>query len=818
MNKHNKTAPVTIHEEVKNRFLSYAMSVIIARALPLVNDGLKPVHRRVLYAMYGLRLFADKQYKKSARVVGEVIGKYHPHGDAAVYEAITKMVQSFATNNSLIAGHGNFGSVDGDAPAAMRYTEIKLSALAGTILEGLNHNTVDFVPNYDGSEKEPVVLPGLFPNLLVNGSIGIAVGMATSIPPHNLGEVVDTIIAYLHQPQITVEEIVERQLLKGPDFPTGAILINTDDNLIKVLKTGRGGYKIRAKYHLEKSGGRDQIIFDAIPYQVNKARLMESIVQLVKDKKINYVSDLRDESNRLGMRLVITLKKDAQTDIVLNQLFKFTDLQTRFSVNLLALHNNQPQIMNLLQVIRYYVDHQINVLIRETQYLLKEDQAKLEMLVAIAKALANIDQVVNLIKQAKQQKEAIAQLQKFLFINANQAKAILEMRLQRLTSLEREKVQNDIKQLNTNIKRYQKILTSESEQKKIVITKLTNLKTKYATPRKTEIETVDRFDISEHEKLIPHKKILIALTKNNYLKRMNLDHFRSQKRGGVGVKGITLNEGDQIKQVLLADTHDNLLFFTNLGKVYQLKVWKIPDLKREAKGIPAQNLINIADDKEKIENIIKTTVDYQNGNTLFFVTKKGLVKNTKLSEFASINRSGKIAIKLNPSDQLKFIFPVQNNASVIIGKSDNRIVHFPISLVPTVGRAAKGVIGTDLSNPKKDYVVGASFTSPGQKILSIASDGCGKLTELDRYRMTGRATKGTVAVKGIAIASRRLVATIAVNGDEDLLIAKSSGKFIISSLTDTRVTKSRSAKGVKLVNLESGEKIMTASVLDLKNS
>lgn len=566
-----KIQPVVIHQEIKSRFLSYAMSVIIARALPLVDDGLKPVHRRILYAMYGLKLFHDKQYKKSARVVGEVIGKYHPHGDAAVYEAITKMIQSFATNNPLIDGHGNFGSIDGDAPAAMRYTEIRLSPLANTILEGLNHNTVDFAPNYDGSEKEPVVLPGLFPTLLVNGSIGIAVGMATSIPPHNLGEVVDTTIAYLDNPEITVEEIVARKLLCGPDFPTGAYLINDDDNLTKVLKTGRGSYKIRAKYHLDKVGNNPQIIIDEIPYQINKTKLMQNIVDLVKVKKLNDVAELRDESNRLGIRLVITLKKEAQTDIALNQLFKLTDLQTNFSVNLLALHRNKPQVMGLLTVLRCYVAHQIDVLNRETRHLLQEDEKKLMILVAIAKALADIDKVVALIRQAQQPKEAIIALTTFLSINSEQAKAILDIRLQRLTSLERDKVQNDINQLNRNIIKYKGILQSPTRQKTILKQKLSRLKTKYAKPRQTIIKETDEFANLTADQLVLHEDVLVCITENNYLKRVNLNYFRQQKRGGVGVKGISLYEGDRIKQVLFADTHDNLLFFTNLGKVYQLK-------------------------------------------------------------------------------------------------------------------------------------------------------------------------------------------------------------------------------------------------------
>ncbi len=808
----NKLVVTSIDQEVKDRFLSYAMSVIVARALPSVNDGLKPVHRRILYAMYGLKLFSDKQFKKAARVVGEVIGKYHPHGDVAVYDALTKMIQKFATNNPLIDGHGNFGSVDGDAPAAMRYTEVKLSALANSVLEGLNQDTVDFVTNYDGSEKEPVVLPGLFPNLLVNGSIGIAVGMATSIPPHNLGEVVDTTIAYLKKPDLTVEEIVEQKLFQGPDFPTGAFLINNNENLIKTLKSGRGTYKIRAKYHLEEKQGQKKIVFDQIPYQINKVRLMENILNLIKEKKLDHIAELRDESNRLGIRLVVALKKEAQEEIVLNQLFKLTDLQTNFSLNLLALHGNQPQLMNLLTVVKYYVEHQIKVLVRKTKFLLREDQKKLEIAQALAKALACIEQVIKIIRQVKDQKEAMVQLQTFLNVNPNQAKAILEMRLQRLTTLENKRIQDDIKVLTANIEKYQGILNSPAKQKQNLTKRLLELKKRYATPRKTIVQAVDQFSNIEDEDLILHRSVLVCLTKNNYLKSVDLKNFHSQNRGGVGVKGITLNEGDQIKQVLMADTHDNLLFFTNLGKVYQLKTWKIPDLGRLAKGTPAQNLVKITSGTERIESIVRVSSYCNNAQALLFVTRKGITKSTLLSHFASISKSGKIAIKLRPEDQLSFVFPVQREkVSVIIGKTDNRIVRFPVKKVSLSGRATQGVIGTALSNPKKDYVVGASFALKGQKILSISSDGKGKLTDLDNYRITNRGAKGTIAVKD-QVLGKKLVATIAVNGNEQLLIAKSSGKFIVIPLDKTRVTKSRSARGVKLVELNPGEKIMTVCV------
>ena len=748
-----------VENEIQERFLSYAMSVIVARALPLVDDGLKPVHRRILFAMHGLRLTPDKPHKKSARVVGEVIGKYHPHGDVAVYEAMTKMIQDFSCNYPLIDGHGNFGSVDGDSPAAMRYTEVRLSKISTEILLGINYDTVNFVDNYDGSEREPSVLPGIIPNLLVNGSTGIAVGMATSIPPHNLVEVLNTTIAYLKNEEITVEEIVQKKLLNGPDFPTGAFLVIDQDNLIQNLKTGRGSYKMRAKYHIEDDGDRPQIIIDEIPYQLNKIRLIDTIIDAVKNKKITQIADLRDESNRLGIRVVITLRKEAQSDIVLNQLFKLTPLQMNFSLNLLALHNNQPQLMNLLSVLRFYVQHQIKVLVRKTKYLLEQDQKRLEILSAIEKALQQIDAVIELIKKSKEQKEALTKLKQFLQINQIQAKAILEMRLQRLTGLQQNLVRSEIKELKLSINEYQKILDNPQQQKDLLIKRLKELKKKYDKPRQTKIIAEDQFGKLEDEDLILRKNVLVCLTKNNYLKRVDLEDFRHQKRGGVGVRGISLNEGDEIKKVLHVNTHDNLLFFTNIGKVYQLKAFKVPDLGRIAKGTPAQNLIRIDPNSEQIESIIRVSRDYKDAQSLFFVTGKGLVKRTALKNFVLINRSGKIAIKLKP----------------------------------------------------KDKVIGASFASKDQKLLSINSDGNGKLTLLSNYRITNRGAKGNLAIKGKFI-NRSLVASVAVDGNESLLIAKSSGKFILTELKKTRITKSRSARGVKLVNLEPGEKIKAIDV------
>lgn len=810
-NNQDKIIVSQIEKEIKEKFLNYAMSVIVSRALPLVKDGLKPVHRRILYAMHGLKMFPKSKYKKSARVVGEVIGKYHPHGDNAVYEAMTKMVQDFYCNHPLIDGHGNFGSIDGDSPAAMRYTEVRLSPLAGEILADLEYNTVDFAPNYDDSEKEPVVLPGLVPTLLINGSTGIAVGMATSIPPHNLEEVLNVIIAYLKNPDLTIEEIVEKGLILGPDFPTGAFLIIQKQQLIKNLKTGRGTYLIRSAYHVEK-GDKDnqQIIIDQIPYQVNKTKILEIIVDLIKKKKLLNIADLRDESNRLGIRIVIDLKKDAQVDIVLNQLFKYTPLQTSFSMNLLTLYNNQPQVMSFLDVIKYYSKHQIEVLLRKTTFLLKKDQQELEILLGKNKAITKIDAVIEIIKKAKNSSEAAPKLEKLLEINSIQSEAILKLTLQSLTGLEREKIKTKIINLEIAIKEYQKILSDQKYQKRILIKKSKELSKKYARPRLTKILEEDQFSGLTDEDLILHEEVLVCLTKNNYLKRVSLNYFRQQKRGGVGIKGISLNEGDQIKQILKVDTHDNLLFFTNLGKVYQLKTWKIPSLGRVAKGTPAQNLININTENEKIESIIHISSFYTADNDLFFVTKKGIVKKTNLNLFAKINKNGKVAIKLNDKDLLKTVFPVKDDTTIIIGKSDNKICRFNTSAIPSLGRATKGVIGTKINHPNS-FVTGASFATPGQKILTISNDGKGKLNPLEKYRITNRGTLGVLAVNN-KLHDKKLVTSLAVNGDETLLIAKSSGKFILIPLKETRIIKNRSARGVKLVNLDDQEIIMAVNI------
>ena len=803
--------PVKFHREMEQRFLDYALSVIIARALPNVADGLKPVHRRILYAMHQLKLTADKPYKKSARIVGEVIGKYHPHGDLAVYNTMVKMIQKFASHYPLIAGHGNFGSIDGDAPAAMRYTEVRLAKITQTLLTDLQYATVDFTPNYDGTEQEPVALPGILPNLLINGSTGIAVGMATSIPPHNLGELADALIAYLQNPALNVAQL--SQYLYGPDFPTGCEIVLNSQRLTKLFTTGKGQIPMRARCKLESFNKRQQIVVHEIPYQVNKSDLIHEIVELVKARKITEITDLKDESNRLGIRLILRLKKDVQIDVLFNKLFRHTRLRDNFSVNLLALHNNRPQVMGYLEVFRYYVEHQLQVLQRRTRFLLQQTQKRLQMLIALARALQQIDQVVATIKQASSTSIALVALRKLLQITENQAKAVLDMKLQRLTTMEQTKLMHEKRTAEKAIIDYQKLLDSETAQKAVLIQKLRQLKNQFPQPRKSKIISHDRYANLKESDLIPHADVLICVTANNYLKRVNLNLFRAQKRGGVGIRGITLNENDTVKQVLLVDTHDRILFFTDLGRVYSLPAWKIPDLGRTAKGTPAQNLIRLKPD-EKIRSLMKVIVHPQ--ATYLFVTVKGLVKKTVTEHYNIVKRNGKIAIKLNPRDNLAYVFAVLPQANVIISKNDNLVVRFLVNQVRSTGRATKGLIGvrTDPEKMAKMRVNGASFALPNQKILSVDSLGYGKMTALSHYRLTNRGARGVLGVKrGKPLFSRSICTVLAVKGDEDLLITKSNGKLIISSLKETRTTQSRLARGVRLVKLEPGEKITAVTIL-----
>ena len=796
---------------MKQRFLDYALSVIIARALPNVADGLKPVHRRILYAMHQLKLTADKPYKKAARIVGEVIGKYHPHGDIAVYDTMVKMIQKFASHYPLITGHGNFGSIDGDAPAAMRYTEVRLAKIAQNLLTDLQYATVDFVANYDGTEREPTALPGILPNLLLNGSTGIAVGMATNIPPHNLGELVDALVAYLKNPALTVTEL--GQYLHGPDFPTGCDVVLNRKHQLELFATGRGRVPIRARYKLETINKRQQIVFYEIPYQVNKSDLIHDIVDLVKTKRITEISDLKDESNRFGIRLILRLKKEIQTEILVNKLFQYTRLQNAFNVNLLAVHNNKPQVMGYLQVFQHYVAHQLQVLQRRTRFLLKQTQQRLQILVALDRALKQIDQVIATIKQASNAPLATIALQKLLKITEHQAKAVLEMKLQRLTTMEQTKLNNEKRVAEKAIQDYQKLLASETRQKTALIKKLLQLKNQFPQPRKSQIVRYDRYANLQATDLIPHADVLICVTANNYLKRVNLNLFRSQKRGGVGIRGITLNENDTIKQVLLADTHDKILFFTNLGRVYSLPAWKVPDLGRNAKGTPAQNLIRLKPD-EKIRSLMQASTDSQ--ARFFFVTVKGLVKQTPTQHYDSINTGGKIAIKLNPKDNLAYVFTVLPEANIIISKNDNLVVRFLVNQVRATARATKGLIGvrTDPEKMSKMRVNGASFALPGQKILSVDSLGYGKMNPLSYYRLTRPGARGVLGVqRGKSLFSRTICTTLAVKGTEDLLIAKSNGKFIVSSLKETRTTHSRLTRGVRLVKLETGEKITAVTIL-----
>ena len=807
---------VSFTKEVRQRFLEYALSVIIARALPNVVDGLKPVHRRILYAMYQLRLTANKPFKKSARIVGEVIGKYHPHGDMAVYDAMVKMIQPFSSYYPLVNGHGNFGSVDGDSPAAMRYTEVRLAPLTETILQDLPYQTVDFISNYDGTEKEPVVFPGLLPNLLLNGSTGIAVGMATNIPPHNLGEVVDGLVAYLKNPKLSPEEL--KNYIQGPDFPTGCEVILTHKNHLQILTKGRGKFLIRGRYKFEETAQYRQLVFYEIPYQVNKVDLIKAITALVQAGKITEISDLKDESNRFGIRLILRLKKTAQVAILLNKLFVYTNLQTSYSVNLIALHQNQPELMPYLRVFEHYVAHQLNVLIRRTTFLLQTARQRIVILDALTKALARIDAVIATTKKAADPKSAQLALQKLLNINEIQAKAVLEMKLQRLTSLERKNLLDEKDDVAKNIANYQTLLASVPQQKALIIKKLVNLKTRFPQVRRSPVLRYDTYANLDEVDFINHQDILVCVSENNYLKRVNADLFTTQLRGGIGVRGMLLNENDVIKQILLVDTHDKLLFFTDFGRVYALQAYKIPDLGRNAKGTPAQNLIRLQPG-EKIRSIVKFD-KLEKKDRFFFVTLNGLVKQTLKHHFKNINNKGKIAIKLNPQDNLAHVFLVSADENIILSKTDNQIVRFLAKQVRSTGRAAMGKIGARFSPKQRSFAInGASSAMSDQKLLSVDNYGYGKMTALSNYRLTRPGAKGVIGVKkDRKLFSRAICTTFSVFGDENLLIAKSNGKVIISSLKDTRITKNKSARGVRLVKLERGERITAVSILPAKTT
>lgn len=808
----DKLAKTTIKEqpivsELKNSFMDYAMSIIVSRALPDVRDGFKPVHRRILYAAYDLGMTHDKPYKKSARLVGEVIGKYHPHGDSAAYETMVRMAQDFSLRYTLVDGHGNFGSIDGDSAAAMRYTEARLSKISSELLKFIDKETVEFVDNYDGSEQEPSVLPAIFPNLLANGTSGIAVGMATNMPPHNLTEICNAAKAVAKNPDISLDEIME--YIKGPDFPTGAEIVG-EVGIRNYFETGRGSITIRSKYDIEElDNGKSQIIVTEIPYQVNKATLISKIADLVDEKVIDGITDLRDESSRDGIRVVIELRRDIIPEVLLNKLFKTTSLQVNFGVNNLALFNGEPKILNLRELIGEYLNHQYDVLNKRYTYDLRKAEERAHILEGLVIAVDNIDRTVQIIRNSKTDEEAQNTLMSEFKLTEIQAKHILDMKLRQLTGLQIEKLKNELEQLRITINDYKDILANKDRQTTIICDQLDELINKYGDERKTEILYGVSGSIDD-EALIPVQDVVITMSKRGYLKRLPIDTYKTQHRGGVGVQGLKVNEDDDVEKMIVTTTHTDLLFFTQVGKVYRIRAHEVPPGSRQSKGIPALNIINI----EKGEEILSMLpIDsYENG-FLLFITKNGLAKRTDLSEFESIRCNGKIAINLRDNDSLFAVHKTGGNSEVFIGANNGKLVRFNESLVRDMGRTATGVKAISLE--EKEFVVGSGTSEEGSFVLSIGEKGVGKLTPSSDYRLTNRGAKGVTTLK-VNEKTGKLASIKIVNGDEELLMITTSGKVIRTMISQIN-TISRNTSGVKLMNVEDKEKIQSVAIFKAEN-
>ena len=802
----NKIIPVEIAEEMKNSYIDYAMSVIAGRALPDVRDGLKPVHRRILYSMSELNLTPDKPYRKSARIVGDVLGKYHPHGDTAVYFAMVRMAQDFSTRGLLVDGHGNFGSVDGDSPAAMRYTEARMSKLSLELLRDIDKETVDFIPNFDESLKEPSVLPSRFPNLLVNGSNGIAVGMATSVPPHNLGEVIDATIQLIDNPECTVEDLMQN--IQGPDFPTSAIIMGKE-SIADAYRTGRGKVKVRARACIEElAKGRQQIVVTEIPYQVNKAKLVERIAELVKDKKLEGISDLRDESNRQGMRIVIELKRDANANIVLNNLYKHSQMEDTFSIIMLALVNGVPRVLNLKQILYYYLEHQKDVVTRRTKFDLNKAEARAHILEGLKIALDNIDAVIRLIRASKTTQEAKTGLIEKFNLSDVQAQAILDMRLQRLTGLERDKIEAEYQELLKKIERLRAILADEKLLLNVIKKEILEIKEKYADERRTEIRHAEgEIDMRD---LISDEEITITLTHFGYIKRLPSDTYKSQKRGGRGVAALTTREEDFIKELVTTTTHSRLLFFTNRGRVFRLDAFEIPEGKRQSKGTAIVNLLQLAPN-EKIATLI--AIDAKDEDKyLLLATKKGIVKKTKREEFKNINKSGLIAIGLRADDELIDVKLTDGNKDVLLVTKDGMSIRFDENDIRHMGRTAMGVKGITLSDD--DEVVSMNLSDEGTDLLVVSENGLGKRTDITEYRSQIRAGKG-IKTYNNSEKTGKIVGAEMVNEDDEIMIINSDGVLIRLRVSDISIF-GRVTSGVKLMKTDDEVNVVSIAKINIE--
>ena len=804
MEKTDRIEQNNIVDEVQSSFLEYSMSVIVARALPDLRDGLKPVHRRILYSMYNSGYTPDKQYRKCARIVGDVMGKYHPHGDSSIYEAMVRMAQDFSYRYMLVDGHGNFGNMDGDGAAAMRYTESKLAKISLELIRDIGKDTVNFVPNFDETEKEPEVLPSRFPNILVNGTMGIAVGMATNIPPHNLGEVIDGCVAYIDNKDITVSEMME--YIKGPDFPTGATILG-NSGIKKAYETGRGSITIRAKAEIEESNTKSKILITEIPYGVNTSDLKQKIAELVRDKVIEGIADYHEETNlENGLKIVVTLKKEANANVVLNNLYKHTSLQSTFGIIFLMLDQGQPKTLNLKEIISKYIDYQKEIIIRRTKFELDKAEKRVHILEGLKIALDNIDAVIKIIKESESDEVAKTKLKERFNLDEVQSDAILEMKLRRLTGLERNKIESELEDLLKAIANYKAILASEEKVLEIIKNELLEIKQRFADERRTKID-MTAIDYIEDESLIPVEDVVITITNKGYIKRMTSETYKTQNRGGVGVKGMSTNEEDFVENIISMTTHDYIMFFTNKGKVYRIKGYEIPSFNRQSKGIPVINLLPIEKD-EIVKAMLKVGNNEHNGN-IVFCTQNGLVKRTDIKEFENIRSNGKIAITLKDEDELLSVQKTNGDNEILIASSNGRMIRFNENEIRIMGRSAAGVRGIDVGD---GIAVGCEIAEPGEEILVVTEKGYGKKTKLEEYRMTHRGSKGVKALN-ITEKNGNIVAFKTIHNEEDVMIVTNSGIIIRMSSLQISTT-GRVAQGVKLINLKGDQKVSTVETIE----
>ena len=804
-NNHERDRKVAVNivGEMRKSFLDYSMSVIVARALPDVRDGLKPVHRRILYTLYEEGMTPDKKYQKSANAVGAVMGHYHPHGDSAIYESMVRMAQDFTYRHTLVDGHGNFGSIDGDGAAASRYTEARLAKISMELLRDLNKDTVDFSENYDGQRKEPVVLPSRFPNILVNGNMGIAVGMATNIPPHNLGEVIDGCVAYIDNPEITVTELM--QYIKGPDFPTAGVILG-NSGIKRAYESGRGAITIRGMATVEETHNKHRIVITELPYQVNKKALIQRIGELVRDKVIDGISNLSDESALEGIKIVIDVKKEANANVVLNNLYKHTQLQTSYGINFLMLVDGSPRTLGLREIIEKYIDHQKHVIYRRCQFDLKRYKDRLHILDGLKIALDNIDRVIKIIRESADDDEAKAGLMSNFALSEVQSQAILDMRLKRLTGLEKSKIEEEIAELEKLVKELEEILASEEKILEVIKTEMLEIKDKYADERRTHID-MTAIDYIEDESLIPVENVVITLTNKGYIKRLPADTYKTQNRGGMGVKGMATNEEDFVEHLINATSHDYILMFTNMGKVYRIKGYEIPEYSRQSKGLPIINLLSL-DKDEKVTSLLKISNDDEY-KCLVFATKNGLIKRTDISEFDSIRNNGKKFITLKDNDELVSVKKTTGNDEILMASSNGRMVRFNESAVRIMGRSASGVRGINLDG---GILVGMEIVEPNEYVLVITEKGYGKKTPVDEYRITNRGGKGVKTVN-ITEKNGSIVSFKTVDDSKDLMIITDSG-IIIRLAVDKISTMSRVTQGVKLINLKEDSIVSSTSIVD----